>query len=319
MQLINTANGQFVDGVPNQSNGTLLTAAWCNSVQAELAAVAQATGATLNSGQNNQVLTAIEQLIEARAGNYASDTGIANAYVVALSPALTAYTKGVPVQFRAANANTGPSTVDAGPGPVPLLRDDGSPVAGGDITQGSLVSGVYDPTVNGVVISAIVASQVLALASITYRYNVPLMAPYPTMPAGNGFVGDVPVSTLGKSTAQAVYWPFTIAPDVNLAKPIKLRIHYTSTIAGGNFLMQLGYQVFNGGSLTPPSYTNVQEAIPAPATAAASMNYLTAVAVIPASALALQGLIMCIVSRQPSNSLDTCAGVFQIVNIRLEQ
>ena len=41
MQLINTSNGQFLDGVPNVSNGTLLTAAWCNAVQAELAAVAR--------------------------------------------------------------------------------------------------------------------------------------------------------------------------------------------------------------------------------------------------------------------------------------
>ena len=182
MQLINTSTGQFLDGIPNVSNGTLLTAAWCNAVQAELAAVAQATGNALNTSSNNQVLTAIEQLIEARAGNYAPDTGVANAYVVALSPALAAYTNGVPIQFRAAHANTGACTVNAGPGVVPLLRDDGSALVAGDINAGSLVSGNYDSTAGGVLINAIVASQVLLLSAISLRHDVPILVPYPSMP-----------------------------------------------------------------------------------------------------------------------------------------
>jgi hypothetical protein len=43
---------------------------------------------------------------------YAVDTGAADAYVVALSPALTAYTAGHVVRFKATNANTGASTIN---------------------------------------------------------------------------------------------------------------------------------------------------------------------------------------------------------------
>ena len=319
MQLINTSTGQFLDGVPNVSNGTLLTAAWCNAVQAELAAVAQATGNALNTSSNNQVLTAIEQLIEARAGNYAPDTGVANAYVVTLSPALAAYTNGVPIQFRAAHANTGACTVNAGPGAVPLLRDDGSALVAGDINAGSLVSGNYDSTAGGVLINAIVASQVLLLSAISLRHDVPILVPYPSMPFSAGFVGDIPVAQFGKSSAQAAYWSFCIGSNVNLAKPIKLRINYTGTAAAGNFLMQLGYQSFAAGSFTPASYTNLQEAMPAPGTASYGTNYQTAVAIVPASALVSQGVIAFLLSRQPTNALDTCTGTLQIVNVRLEQ
>ena len=45
--------------------------------------------------------------------------------------------------------------------------------------------------------------------------------------------------------------------------------------------MQLGYQSFNAGSFTPASYTNLQEVMPAPATASGSANYQTAVAIVP--------------------------------------
>jgi hypothetical protein len=48
--------------------------------------------------------------------NYGTDTGSANAYVVATSPVTTAYITGATYTFIAANANTGASTVNFGPG-----------------------------------------------------------------------------------------------------------------------------------------------------------------------------------------------------------
>lgn len=44
--------------------------------------------------------------------NYAADTGSANAYAIAPAPAFTAYTGGMLVVFKAANANTGASTIN---------------------------------------------------------------------------------------------------------------------------------------------------------------------------------------------------------------
>ena len=44
---------------------------------------------------------------------YSADAGSANAYSVTLSPAVTSYSEGMIVHFKAANANTGASTLNA--------------------------------------------------------------------------------------------------------------------------------------------------------------------------------------------------------------
>lgn len=88
--------------------------------------------------------------IQARIQNgdtvYASDTGAANAYVVTLTPALSAYTNGQSLSFKAANACTGASTVNFGPSVLNIKRLDGSDVTAGDIVAGQIVKGTVDGT-----------------------------------------------------------------------------------------------------------------------------------------------------------------------------
>lgn len=80
--------------------------------------------------------------------NYAVDTGVADAYVVTLSPALGLYSAGVLVQFKASNANTGTSTVNVnGLGVKTIKKLDGATnLASGDIASGMIVECEYDGT-----------------------------------------------------------------------------------------------------------------------------------------------------------------------------
>lgn len=84
--------------------------------------------------------------------NYAADTGAANAYVVTLTPApsgVYAITTGSVIRFKAANANTGASTLAVNGGTATAIKKNGNAtaLASGDITAGQIVTVVYDGTV----------------------------------------------------------------------------------------------------------------------------------------------------------------------------
>ena len=80
--------------------------------------------------------------------NYLVDTGAANAYVVTLGANLTAsLAAGLLVQFKAANANTGASTINVnGTGITSILNPDGSALAAGQIPANAIVQIMYDGT-----------------------------------------------------------------------------------------------------------------------------------------------------------------------------
>jgi hypothetical protein len=147
-------------------NPTELNAAFQNTIQEELAAIAETAGLTLDPANNGQILLAIEKLIEARSGNYALDTGLANAYVVALSPAIAAYAGNFSGSFKAVNANTGASTLNAGGGVIALVNDVGGVLVAGDIPAGSIVSYNFIAADNKAYITSIVQSQVAIIGTI---------------------------------------------------------------------------------------------------------------------------------------------------------
>lgn len=84
------------------------------------------------------------QQLQNQSGNVADDTGTPNSYVVALNPPLTAYVKGMPIKVRAANANTGPSTLNAGAGSLPVVNPDGTAVGAGAMSAGGYFEVVFD-------------------------------------------------------------------------------------------------------------------------------------------------------------------------------
>lgn len=90
----------------------------------------------VNSSASSGGVTASQ--IQQQAFTYAVDSGVANAYVVTLSPAPSAYTDGMIVCFRATNPNTGASTINVnGLGVVNLTNNNGTSLTNGEILGGT--------------------------------------------------------------------------------------------------------------------------------------------------------------------------------------
>ena len=78
---------------------------------------------------------------------YAADTGSANAYVVTLSPAPTAYVTGMEVVFKATNANTTASTINVNAlGAKSIVKNASSALISGDISANQIITLRYDGT-----------------------------------------------------------------------------------------------------------------------------------------------------------------------------
>jgi hypothetical protein len=79
---------------------------------------------------------------------HANDTGAANAYVITFAnPAPLAYTLGMRLTFKAANSNTGASTLNVNSlGTIALVTVTGAALASGNISAGQIVIVVYDGT-----------------------------------------------------------------------------------------------------------------------------------------------------------------------------
>jgi hypothetical protein len=96
---------------------------------------------------NGQSLTNYATIAGVQEESYtaAADTGSANAYAVTLSPAPTvgAYSE---IVFKAANANTGVSTVTVNGTSYPLTKNGSEPLVLGDISVGQIVTAKYDGT-----------------------------------------------------------------------------------------------------------------------------------------------------------------------------
>lgn len=99
----------------------------------ELCAVVSKSGMTLDGA----VATQLAEAIRSQALNYRTAGGTANALTVTLDPALTAYVAGMPLRVvPGAGPNTGPVTLNAGAGALPVRYP-----GGGDLYAGEIVSG----------------------------------------------------------------------------------------------------------------------------------------------------------------------------------
>lgn len=99
---------------------------------------------TWTAGQAEAMLQQGES--QAQGGNYGVDSGTADAYYVALSPAVTTYTAGLPVRVKISNTSTGASTLNAGGGVKAIKHPDGTDIAAGDLVAGGVYEFVYDGT-----------------------------------------------------------------------------------------------------------------------------------------------------------------------------
>jgi hypothetical protein len=118
----------FANGDPSQGiMGTVVTAEFLNAVNKH-----RHTG---------------EDVDGAGVLDYAVDTGTANNYIIALNPALTAYVTGMPIYFKAANTNTGASTLNINAlGAKAIKKNVDQYLVADDINAGQLITVIYDGT-----------------------------------------------------------------------------------------------------------------------------------------------------------------------------
>lgn len=95
-------------------------------------------------------VTATHQTEAARSGinQYIADSGVAaNVYAATLAPAATVYTAGMVVRFKAANTNTGASTLNVNAlGAKNIKKRNGADPSANDILANQIVEVVYDGT-----------------------------------------------------------------------------------------------------------------------------------------------------------------------------
>lgn len=85
--------------------------------------------------------------VQEQTGNYAVDTGIADAYVVTLSPIPTAYVTGLTLRVKCINANTGASTINVNSlGAKSIKKNVSSDLEAGDILANQVIVLTYDGT-----------------------------------------------------------------------------------------------------------------------------------------------------------------------------
>jgi hypothetical protein len=86
-----------------------------------------------------------------QAMNFADDTGPVNAMIVSFTPAITSYTRGLPLRIRVLHDNLVDAThtsmtLDAGAGAAPVRKMDGSSPANAEIRAGAVIEVTWDGT-----------------------------------------------------------------------------------------------------------------------------------------------------------------------------
>lgn len=115
---------------------------WVRDVAARFATQSEA-----DAGSSGVVMVAPREMsraVQSGRWNYATAAGTANALTVTLGPAPTSIPAGMPLRLKIATTNTGPATLNAGPGAVAIQTLKGNPLAKGDLPAGSIVTLIYN-------------------------------------------------------------------------------------------------------------------------------------------------------------------------------
>jgi hypothetical protein len=147
---VSDPNASYVNGNPATGvEGSIPPAAAFEEPQREIVAMISLAGLSPSDGDLQQLAKASQS----GGLNYGVDTGTQNAMKVALSPTLAGgtYFPGLYARVKVLHANINDTThttltLDAGCGPAPVVRPDGSFPLSGDIPAGSITEFAFDGT-----------------------------------------------------------------------------------------------------------------------------------------------------------------------------
>lgn len=193
----------------------------------ELENAVTGSGQSLSAGDPLQLLKSITTF--ASGGDYYADSGTANTYVLSTIGGKTAppnYYIGMRVRFRAANGNTGPSTVNvAGLGVAQIKQKNGvTDIVQGDISTEYDMHLVYDGTVFRI-------DNIIRLSELKFGYlNVKNAGA-----KGDGVSDDTAAVSAAMNCGKSVYFP----AGVYLVDPVTL-----TTAANGHSFFGDNYSFF---------------------------------------------------------------------------
>ena len=171
------------DGNPATNVPATLWPAYAfNTLQDEIYNVIVGAGLTPDRTKWNQLLTAIQMMLQGSTTNVAVDTGAANAYVVAFTPALTAPVPWVPFWFEVAHTNTGASTLNATGTVEPLVGAAHAALQGNELVAKGNALVYWNPT-----LAAGAGSYVLMFCSGASEQIAPATASQHAVPASQLF------------------------------------------------------------------------------------------------------------------------------------
>jgi len=130
--------GYATDGNPaTQQPATQWPAYQYNAIQEELIALIEAGGLTPSRTTDNQVLQAIQALMQSGASTYAVAGGTANALTVNLTPAVTVLDDSMIIRAQIGTTNTGATTLAVNAfGALPVIGMDYNPLTAGVLRVG---------------------------------------------------------------------------------------------------------------------------------------------------------------------------------------
>ncbi len=235
--------GEFTNGNPSTSTpATVLPGYQMNALVQEIRNAIVAAGLTPSKSDNTQLAAAISALVRSPASSYAVDTGTANNYVVALSPALTAYVDGIKVRFKAGHANTGASTLNAGPSALPILGTGGTTLGSGVIVAGQDYEVIYSSAASSWLLLAQTGGQLVVPTATISGAAVNL--------AQLNAVSQGGTKTLGAAVATTSGTAVTFSGIPSWAKRISVEINASNN--GSSLLVQLGV----GGVVATTGYAS---------------------------------------------------------------
>lgn len=171
---------------------------------------------------------------------YAADSVGTDAYAITLVPAITAYTTGLVVNFKAGTANTGNATLAInGLAAKNILNKFNQTLNNNDILAGQIVKVIYDSTADNFQMQSNIANSPTGLIfSSTNQNNVTLTTAYQNVYTTQ----SIPANTLG--TANILTIPFNFNVDLNSVITCLIQITYGGTVL---FTITLGA----AGAATP--------------------------------------------------------------------
>jgi hypothetical protein len=137
---VDDVNAPYINGRPDLGQqGSIPPAAAFEHPQREIVATIAKSGFFPVETD----LTQLAQAVRSQALNYAEDNGVANNLTVVYDPPLTEYTDGLVLRVKARTTNTGPSSIDAGPGRVPIRMLNGGELGPGEIPFNGVITIIF--------------------------------------------------------------------------------------------------------------------------------------------------------------------------------